>query len=84
MEVVDNYLKNKLYINTALTVSSTPTMAEKMATLTKMEKVMITRIILGGAGIEEFDRFVQDCYKQGGEQITKEVNDLKKTKWIIS
>ncbi|MBP1994529.1 extracellular solute-binding protein [Paenibacillus eucommiae] len=77
VEVVDYYLKNNLYINTALTVSSTPTMAEKMATLNKMENVMMTRIIVGDVGIDEFDRFVQDWYKQGGEQITKEVNELK-------
>lgn len=74
-EILSHYFKNKLTIGTGLKASSTPTMAEKWATLTKMEEVMITKIVMGEAGIEEFDRFVQDWNKQGGEQITKEVNE---------
>ncbi len=74
-EILSHYYKNNLTVGTGLKASSTPTMAEKWATLTKMEEVMITKIIMGEAGIEEFDKFVQDWNKQGGEQITQEVNE---------
>ncbi|MFC5407203.1 extracellular solute-binding protein [Cohnella soli] len=75
LEVLDEYFKNDLTIYTGLKVASTETMAAKMPTLTKMEEVMLTKIIIGETGIEEFDKFVQDWNKLGGEQITKEVNE---------
>lgn len=75
MEVIAGYLDKKLYINNALKIPTTPTMSEKMSTLNKMEITMMTRVIMGDAGIEEFDKFVQDWNKQGGEQIAKEVNE---------
>ncbi|SDX57860.1 extracellular solute-binding protein [Paenibacillus sp. CF384] len=52
--------------------SKTKTMAEKMATLDKMQKEVFTKIILGSP-IEEFDKFVADWKKLGGDQITQEV-----------
>ncbi|MBP1994260.1 extracellular solute-binding protein [Paenibacillus eucommiae] len=73
--VLKHYFDNNLLTPTALKVSSTPTMAEKMATLLKMENVMMTKIILGEAGIEEFDKYVANWKKQGGDQITQEVNE---------
>ncbi|RAV18796.1 extracellular solute-binding protein [Paenibacillus contaminans] len=73
-EVLDYYFKNKLTVTTPLKVSSTPTMSQKMPTLTKMEEVLYTKIILGEAGIDEFDKFVADWKKQGGDEITKELN----------
>ncbi|WP_214629385.1 extracellular solute-binding protein [Paenibacillus agaridevorans] len=76
LEVVASYLDNHLYVNNALNVPTTPTMSEKMSTLNKMEITMMTRIIMGDVGIEEFDKFVQDWNRQGGEQITKEVNEM--------
>ncbi|MBP1993744.1 extracellular solute-binding protein [Paenibacillus eucommiae] len=75
LEIIDNYTKSDMLNMTAFLGGSTPAMVEKMASLEKMEKVMITKIILGTAGLEEFDKFVSDWYKQGGEQITKEVNE---------
>lgn len=75
MEVVAEYLDKSLFIGNVLKVPTTPTMSEKMSTLNKMEITMMTRVIMGDAGIEEFDKFVADWNKQGGEQITTEVND---------
>jgi len=74
-EILSYYFDNQLTKGTGLKTSSTPTMADKWATLTKMEEVMITKIIMGEAGIEEFDKFVLDWNKQGGELITAEVNE---------
>lgn len=52
----------------------TPTMAEKKATLEKLEKETITKIIMG-ASLDEFDKMVNSWNKLGGEAITKEMND---------
>ncbi|MDG0791489.1 hypothetical protein OMP38_11890 [Cohnella ginsengisoli] len=49
-------------------------MVERQTTLDKMQNEVFVRIILG-APIGEFDKFVQDWNKLGGEQITREVND---------
>ncbi|MFB9277810.1 extracellular solute-binding protein [Cohnella cellulosilytica] len=53
----------------------TPTMAEKKATLEKLEKETITKIIMG-ASLDEFDKMVDSWNKLGGEAITKEMNEL--------
>jgi len=53
----------------------TPTIAEKWSTLKDMQLQTFTRIIMGDAPISEFDKFVSDWEKTGGEQITKEVNE---------
>jgi len=52
----------------------TKTMAQKRATLEKMQLETFTNIILG-APIEEFDKFVENWKKLGGDQMTKEVNE---------
>ena len=54
--------------------ASTPVMAEKMPALIKMQNEVFTSIILGSP-IENFDKFVNDWDKLGGNEITKEVNE---------
>jgi putative aldouronate transport system substrate-binding protein len=58
---------------------STPTMSEKFETLRKMELEMVTKIILGES-IDEFDKFVENWKKLGGDDITKEVNEWNDSK----
>ena len=53
----------------------TDTMGEKKATLDKMENEIFTKIVYGAASIDQFDKFVEDWKKLGGEQITQEVNE---------
>lgn len=53
----------------------TKTMAERKAALDKYEKEEFTKIIMGAAPINDFDKFVSNWEKLGGEAITKEVND---------
>lgn len=55
--------------------ANTPTMVTKKGTLDKIEKEVFTKIIMGSASIDEFDKFVADWKKLGGDEITKEVND---------
>ncbi|MFD2611617.1 extracellular solute-binding protein [Paenibacillus gansuensis] len=53
----------------------TKTMKIKKAFLDKMEKEMYAKIIYGELPLTEFDAFVEKWNAQGGEQITKEVNE---------
>jgi putative aldouronate transport system substrate-binding protein len=53
----------------------TPTMNEKRELLTKLEKDIFSRIHYGREPLDAFDKFVEEWKKQGGEQITQEVND---------
>lgn len=73
--VIDYYDKNKLGIFNEFQGAATPTMSEKGSSLAKMEAETFTKIIMGQSPISEFDKFVSDWKKLGGEQITKEVND---------
>ncbi|MBB6734511.1 extracellular solute-binding protein [Cohnella zeiphila] len=73
--VEGHYLDQQLFIPDAFYGAPTPTMRDKMAALNKMEVETFTKIIMGAASADEFDKFVEDWKKLGGEQITKEVND---------
>lgn len=72
--VVDQYNKGHQFLPDKFEGPPTATMVERQTTLENMQNEVFIKVILG-ASIEEFDRFVQDWNKLGGEQITKEVND---------
>jgi putative aldouronate transport system substrate-binding protein len=55
--------------------SNTALMAEKQPSLKKMEAETYTKIIMGSASVDEFDKFVENWNKLGGEAITQELND---------
>lgn len=73
-EALDHYYTNDQIIMTPLKAASTPTMSQKMPTLTKLEKVLYTKMILGEADGADFDKFVEDWKRQGGDEILKELN----------
>ncbi|RED89258.1 MULTISPECIES: extracellular solute-binding protein [Cohnella] len=54
---------------------ATPTMAERGDLLKTKEQEVFTKIIIGAASIDEFDKFVADWTKLGGDKITEEVNE---------
>ncbi|SDW48349.1 extracellular solute-binding protein [Paenibacillus sp. CF384] len=54
----------------------TPTMEKRWVNLTKLELDAFLKIILGNAPVDSFDQFVKDWNAQGGESITKEVNEM--------
>ena len=56
----------------------TETMSKSWEQLQTMEKETYTNIIYGKQGIDTFDEFVTKWKKQGGDQITKEVNEWYK------
>lgn len=55
--------------------SLTKAMQEKKAYLQKLELETFTNIIMGQASIDEFDLFVENWKKSGGDDISKEVNE---------
>lgn len=73
--IINQYMKQKSYVSNEFTGAPTPTMQEKEATFKKMIEEMVTKIIMGAAPISDFDKFVTDWKKLGGDQIEKEVND---------
>ncbi|HHW48753.1 MAG TPA: extracellular solute-binding protein [Clostridiaceae bacterium] len=73
-EIIHKYIQNNNLIYDAFYGAPTDTMSEKMATLNQREEEVFTRIVLGDP-IDEFDKFVSDWKKLGGDQITKEVNE---------
>ncbi|MFD2331648.1 extracellular solute-binding protein [Cohnella sp. GCM10020058] len=73
------YLENNLYKPTEFFGGTTPTMTDKWGTLRKMELEEFTKIIMGAVPLDDFDRFVADWKKLGGDQITSEIADWKKS-----
>ncbi|MBB3114496.1 putative aldouronate transport system substrate-binding protein [Paenibacillus phyllosphaerae] len=77
--VIDKYVTEKLIKSSEYYAAPTATMTDKNATLLKMELETFTKIIMG-ASVDEFDKFVSDWKKLGGDQITDEVNSWNATK----
>lgn len=61
------------------TGAATPTMISKWNLLRQSEKETFTKIIYGKLPIEAYDEFVTQWKANGGEQITKEVNEWFKS-----
>ncbi|MNF17617.1 hypothetical protein D3C80_2212220 [compost metagenome] len=55
-------------------------MTAKKSTLDKMKLEVFTKIIMGQSDVSEFDKFVADWKKFGGDSITAEVNEWYKAK----
>ncbi|MBP1996618.1 extracellular solute-binding protein [Paenibacillus eucommiae] len=77
--VIDSYVANNQYKPEAFTTLPTPAMLLKTPNLLKMQYQMISKIILG-APLDEFDKFVEQYKKLGGDEITAEVNEWYKNK----
>ncbi len=75
MSVIDGYRKADLYINDEYLAAPTDGMSEKKPTLTKMMNEIIAEVISGRSSIEDYDKFVENWKKLGGDDITKEVNE---------
>jgi putative aldouronate transport system substrate-binding protein len=73
--VIDSYDRTDRYMPNAFYGPSTPTMVRKNAMLSKMEMELFTKIILGDAPVDEFDSFVAEWRKLGGDDMTREVNE---------
>lgn len=70
---INHYVNENLLYQNEFFGAPTQTAVEKDATLQKMELEVFTKIILGDP-IDNFDKFVADWKKLGGDAITEEVN----------
>ncbi|WP_256758422.1 extracellular solute-binding protein [Cohnella sp. WQ 127256] len=77
LEQVD---KNNQWIFNEYYGAPTQTQIDKGATLSKIQNEVFLKIIMGKESIDEFDKFVEQWKKLGGDQLTKEVNDWYKSK----
>jgi len=73
--VIEQYVQNDRLLRTKFYSSPTPVMGEKGGTLDTLMKETFTKIIMGAAHIDEFDKFVENWKKLGGDEITAEVNE---------
>ncbi|MBM7568430.1 extracellular solute-binding protein [Paenibacillus sacheonensis] len=78
-KVIDGYVSNNQLKMTEFYGAPTPAMVEKDSNLQKREIETFTKIIMGDP-IDNFDKFVTEWKKLGGDQITQEVNDWAKNK----
>jgi putative aldouronate transport system substrate-binding protein len=73
--VISQYVANDQYMYNEYLGIPTPTMVERQSTLDALEAEVFTKIIMGDS-IEEFDKFVENWKKLGGDDITKELNEI--------
>jgi len=69
------YFKTNRYHFDEFYGAATPTMIERGDLLKTKETETFTKIIIGSASIDEFDKFAEEWKKLGGDKITEEVND---------
>ena len=74
LSVINDYVTNDNIMIDQYFGAPTDSMAEKEATLQKLQLETFTKIITGNADIDEFDKFIENWKNLGGQQITDEVN----------
>jgi putative aldouronate transport system substrate-binding protein len=74
-EIAKNYIENKLTQIDAFQSIPSENYTAKKANMDKLQLETFTKIIMGSASIDEFDKFVEQWKKLGGDEATKEVND---------
>ncbi|MCM3337659.1 extracellular solute-binding protein [Paenibacillus sp. MER TA 81-3] len=75
LSLVPKMKQDNLFEQTKFYGAPTPTMVEKGAILNKKRDEVFVKIIMNQVPIEQFDQFVADWKKLGGDQITAEVNE---------
>jgi putative aldouronate transport system substrate-binding protein len=71
---IEEYTKNNLILMNAFSGLPTETMETRQSSLDSLRDEIFTRIIIGELPISAFDTFVADWKRQGGDDITREVN----------
>ncbi|RCW43473.1 extracellular solute-binding protein [Paenibacillus prosopidis] len=78
--VLGQYITGKLTQPDEFYGAPTPTMAQRKSSLDTLMEETFAKIIMGGASIDEFDKYVENWKKLGGDAITQEVNDWYSSK----
>jgi putative aldouronate transport system substrate-binding protein len=80
MSVMDQYVKNNSILLDAFYGHPTETMTTRLSSLESLRDEVFTKIIMGASPISAFDAFVSDWKRQGGDDITREVNAWYKSR----
>lgn len=75
ISIMKKYKDNGQYLFNKFTGPPTPTMKRAKSTLDTKEQALFVKIITNKAPVSAFDDFVKEWKKEGGDQMTKEVND---------
>ncbi|MDR1598963.1 MAG: extracellular solute-binding protein [Oscillospiraceae bacterium] len=75
---IDYYDKNGMFIQNAYIGAATDSMTLYNVTLEQLRLETFTKIITGESSIDEFDNYIAQWKKLGGDTITQEVNDALK------
>lgn len=78
--LVPSIQKNKQYLQNKFYGAPTPTMADRQEILLKKRDEVFFKIIMNQVSVDEFDKFVEEWKKLGGDAMTKEVNEWYKSK----
>lgn len=73
--IIDQIIKEDRFVPNQFYTTPTATMAERGEQLKKLRTETFVKIVTGNLGLDAFDKYVSDWKKQGGDMITKEVND---------
>ncbi|MFC5406985.1 extracellular solute-binding protein [Cohnella soli] len=73
--LVPDLQKNERFMRDKFYGAPTPAMVEKEAILNTKRDEIFVKIIMNQVSIDEFDKFVAEWKKLGGDQMTKEVNE---------
>lgn len=68
-------MQNKEYLQDKFYGAATPTMVDRLEILKKKRDEIYFKIIMNQVSVDEFDKFVAEWKKLGGDDITKEVNE---------
>ncbi|MDR2135432.1 MAG: extracellular solute-binding protein [Treponema sp.] len=71
---IEEYTKNDLILMNAFSGLPTAAMKTYQSSLDSLRDEIFTRIIIGELPLSAFDTFVADWKRQGGDDITREVN----------
>jgi putative aldouronate transport system substrate-binding protein len=76
LKLVENIEKiNKVLMYSKFTGTPGPVMGKSNAKLQKLEDEYFTKMVMGNIPVEDFDKFVDSWKKEGGTEVTKEIND---------
>lgn len=68
-------MQNKEYLQNKFYGAPTSTMADRQEILKKKRDEVYFKIIMNQVSVDEFDKFVEEWKKLGGDEMTKEVNE---------
>lgn len=77
--IISDAVRNDAYLISAYTGATTEKMAAYNPTLNTLTEQMITEIIMGTKKVEYFDEYVSAWKSNGGDEITKEINEWYKS-----